>query len=150
MHFHWKHRKPLGFVLVHQCDPVLFLSLLQNLCFILPQFLYQFFCGYSQQVSTSPRPAVVQRRCEHEGGCVSCGHTSWSFSLWLPLPLPPQDVWAFSVVYAVNFRSQWCRVLPQCCIISLITALSWCRVSVVTSTMTKTFTVTCDQTASLK
>lgn len=23
----------------------------QNVCFIFPQFLYQFFCGFSQQVS---------------------------------------------------------------------------------------------------
>lgn len=33
-------------------DPVLYVSK-QNLCFILPQFLYQFFCGYSQQVSAA-------------------------------------------------------------------------------------------------
>ena len=29
-----------------------FLNLSQNVCFIFPQFLYQFFCGFSQQVSS--------------------------------------------------------------------------------------------------
>lgn len=42
------------------------LSVCQNLCFILPQFLYQFFCGYSQQVSIVLRPFEVQRYSEHE------------------------------------------------------------------------------------
>lgn len=46
----WFHRCSLMPPLIILC-----LSLcLQNLCFILPQFLYQFFCGYSQQVSMSP------------------------------------------------------------------------------------------------
>ncbi|MGH0166577.1 UNVERIFIED_CONTAM: hypothetical protein FKN15_063466 [Acipenser sinensis] len=36
----------------------------KNLCFILPQFLYQFFCGFSQQVSTSaPSWTVLLCQC---------------------------------------------------------------------------------------
>lgn len=70
----------------YQSDPVLWLSK-QNLCFILPQFLYQFFCGYSQQVSASPRnPSLFV--------CLFvCSETLWTErrqASSLRLPLPPR------------------------------------------------------------
>lgn len=58
----------------------------QNLCFILPQFLYQFFCGYSQQVSMSWWPFEVQTWCGHEKESVPRLHISLFF--WIPDSFP--------------------------------------------------------------
>lgn len=74
---------------------------LQNLCFILPQFLYQFFCGYSQQVSMSWGPLRFKDVLNMKGGSVPWIHSVPShppecqtLSLRLPLPHCPWDVWA--------------------------------------------------------
>ncbi|KAJ8407220.1 hypothetical protein AAFF_G00288960, partial [Aldrovandia affinis] len=54
----------------------------KNLCFILPQFLYQFFCGYSQQVSV---PATVTR-AKYLSDLIQSGTTNQEH---LQLSLPP-------------------------------------------------------------
>ncbi|KAG8521155.1 LOW QUALITY PROTEIN: putative phospholipid-transporting ATPase IH, partial [Galemys pyrenaicus] len=40
----------------------------KNVCFIFPQFLYQFFCGFSQQVGDSPDPSASRMRAERQAG----------------------------------------------------------------------------------
>lgn len=91
----------------YQSDPVLWLSK-QNLCFILPQFLYQFFCGYSQQVSASPRNHslfvcclfVVRRRCEQKGGGLLPSDCP-------SLPVLPHSVWVWWGVSSSSCHVIW-------------------------------------------
>lgn len=54
LHYRLKHH-----ILPWPCSIALLSLFQQNLCFILPQFLYQFFCGYSQQVSCALGPFVM-------------------------------------------------------------------------------------------
>uniref|UniRef100_A0A803TR95 Phospholipid-transporting ATPase n=1 Tax=Anolis carolinensis TaxID=28377 RepID=A0A803TR95_ANOCA len=43
------YHKKLGGIIYNLLFSLSFVIVLQNLCFIFPQFLYQFFCGFSQQ-----------------------------------------------------------------------------------------------------
>ena len=107
-----------------------FHSCLQNLCFILPQFLYQFFCGYSQQVSmfwVLSKFRHVLNLKKRESPIKSPEYRI--LSLCLPLPHYPWDVWALlkqcshvrfchSDALHINvMQSRWCLYL---CTVTLL------------------------------
>lgn len=93
--------------------------LLQNLCFILPQFLYQFFCGYSQQVSMTREALRFKEVLNMKVGGKPSNHTSDSLLRLLPppfptAPLPPALIDTFTgsdYVVLSQCNADMCQVL---------------------------------------
>lgn len=87
---------------------------LQNLCFILPQFLYQFFCGCSQQVSISnwgSKTFWTWKEVVFPKITPLCAPGCSALVLTIPFPHCPWDACTLLSSYNIN-RQNSCR---SCC-----------------------------------